>query len=49
MHAMEAKIDRSMLSFVLSEAKDHARLLVEWCVAKVKRECNVAHELAALA
>ena len=47
--ALEAKEDRSSLSFILSDAKLHARLLVEWRIAKVKRECNsVAHELASL-
>ena len=48
--AMEAQEDRSTLSFVIAEAKTQARVLVDWRVAKVKRECNiVAHELAALA
>ena len=48
--AMGAQEDRSSLSFVIAEAKTQARVLVDWRVAKVKRECNlVAHELAHLA
>ena len=48
--ALQAEEDRSALSFILLEAKDHARMLPQWRIAKVKRECNiVAHELAALA
>ena len=49
-NALQAKEDRSLLCFILSEARHHARLLVEWRIAKVMRECNsVAHEFAALA
>ena len=48
--AMGAQEDRSSLSFVIAEAKTQARVLVDWRVAKVKRECNlVAHDLAHLA
>jgi hypothetical protein len=42
--------DRSAISFIMAEAKDHANLPVNWRIVKVKRECNlVAHELASLA
>jgi len=48
--ALQAEEDRSALSFILLEAKDHARMLPQWRIAKVKRECNsVANELAQLA
>ncbi|KAG2622145.1 hypothetical protein PVAP13_3NG281941 [Panicum virgatum] len=48
--AMQAKEDRSALRFILLEVKDQARMLSEWRMAKVKRECNlVANELAQLA
>jgi uncharacterized protein with PhoU and TrkA domain len=47
---MEEVEDHSAVSFIMAEAKDHANLLVDWHIAKVKRECNlVAHELASLA
>jgi hypothetical protein len=47
---MQVKEDRSALSVILLEAKDQARILSEWRVSKVKRECNlVANELAHLA
>lgn len=43
---MQVKEDRSALSVILLEA----RMLSEWRVAKVKRDCNlVANELAHLA
>jgi hypothetical protein len=42
--------DRSAHRFVLEEAKDQTQLLVDWQIAKVKRECNlVANELAHVA
>ena len=42
--------DRSTIGFTVEEVKDQARLLVEWRVAKVGRECNlVAHKLASFA
>jgi ribonuclease HI len=48
--AMKEREDRSAISFILMEAKDQARLLPEWRVAKVRRECNlVANDLAQLA
>jgi len=48
--AMQEEEDRSALSFILAEAKDHARLLPGWRMVKVKRECNsTANELAHLA
>jgi hypothetical protein len=47
---MKEERDRSTISFVVVEAKDQANLLVEWRVAKIKRECNfIVHELASLA
>jgi hypothetical protein len=48
--AMQVTEDRPAVSFILLEAKDQARMLSEWRVAKVKRECNlVANKLAHLA
>jgi ribonuclease HI len=48
--AMKEREDRSAISFILMEAKVQARLLPEWRVAKVRRECNlVANDLAQLA
>ena len=47
--AMQDKEDRSTISFIVKEAKDQARMLPDWRVAKVRIECNlVAHELAHL-
>ena len=49
-HAMKEKEDRSAVSFILLEAGHQARMLSQWKVAKVKRECNlVANDLANLA
>ena len=48
--AMKEKEDRSAASFILLEARDQARMLSQWQVAKVKRECNiVANDLDNLA
>jgi ribonuclease HI len=48
--ALRSNVDRSEISFIIAEAREHAQLLVSWHVAQVKRECNViAHELAHLA
>lgn len=48
--ALQGKEERSGISFIVSQAKEQAQLLVNWRVAQVKRECNsVAHELAQLA
>ena len=48
--ALREREERSAISFILSEARDHATMLEDWSVVKVKRECNrVANELAHLA
>jgi hypothetical protein len=39
--ALSRKDDRSEFRFIVAEAKEHAQLLEEWCVAQVIRECNL--------
>ncbi|RLM86916.1 hypothetical protein C2845_PM04G12630 [Panicum miliaceum] len=41
--AMKEAGDRSATSFIMAEAKDQVSLLVDWQVAKVKRESNLEH------
>lgn len=49
-HALQRDMDRSDIGFIVSEAKELTKLLVEWKVVLVKRECNaVANSLARLA
>lgn len=45
--AIQKGDDRSKIGFVVTEAREITRLLVDWQIALVKRECNgVANELA---
>jgi hypothetical protein len=45
-----SKEDRSEISFIIAEAKEHAHMMVKWRVTQAKRECNaIAHNLAHLA
>jgi hypothetical protein len=42
--------DRSEISFIIMEAKEHAQFLDSWRVSQVKGECNsITHDLAHLA
>lgn len=37
--------DCSAISFIMADAMDHTNMLVDWRIAKVKRECNlIIHE-----
>jgi hypothetical protein len=48
-NALSNSEDRSEISFLIGEAKEHTRLLEDWGVVHAKRECNhIAHELAQL-
>jgi ribonuclease HI len=48
-NALSNNEDRSEISFLIGEAKEHTRLLEDWGVLHAKRECNhIAHELAQL-